>query len=327
MKRAVSMLTVTFLLAASLFANGTTEGNGGAAIYPDNVVEFVVPASAGGGSDTLARLILEIIQENNLVDGTMVIVNKPGGASAAGHAYIMGKKDGNYTIFTMNAAHALAARANKSIQDREFTPIANLAMDNVLLVAKADGPYKDFQGALKAIKEHPESILVGIADNLDKLCVAQINMETESEFSTVYFDGAGEIATALLGDHIQLGIFNPNECLGQIQAGTMVALAAFSTDRLEAPLETVPTFAELGYPNIEFQMFRSIMGGPGMNPEVQQYWSDVMQKVTETETWKNNYIKKNGLEAKFMPADEYAEYHERMAERLYQMGNIIGLFK
>ena len=209
--------TVVLTVALVFLVGGMWISNGVAADYPKKTVEFVVPASAGGGSDTLARLILDIIQKNNLVDGTIIVVNKPGGASAAGHAYVMGSRNGDHIIFTMNAAHALAARSNSAINSEAFAPLANLAMDNVLLVAKADGPYKNFAEALSAIKAEPQSISVGVADNLDKLCLAQVNSETDSEFSDVYFDGAGEIATALLGGHIQLGIFNPNECLGAHQ--------------------------------------------------------------------------------------------------------------
>jgi len=323
MRKAGILLIVTALLAGSLFANG--QGESSSAAYPDKTVEFVVPASAGGGSDTLARLILDIIQKNNLVDGTIVVVNKPGGGGAVGMAYTAGQK-GDYTIMTMNAAQALAGRTTPALEKTEFSYLANLAMDNVLLVAKSDGPYQTFADALAAIKSNPESISVGVADNLDQLCVTQINMEAGADYTTVYFDSAGEITTALLGEHIQLGIFNPNECLGQIKAGTMIPLAAFSTERLESPLENVPTFGELGYPNISFQMFRSIMGSPGMSEEAQKYWSDVMKKVTETDEWKINYVQKKGLEGRFMSYDEYGPYHVKGTEKLYEMGKSIGMF-
>ena len=107
----------------------------------------------------------------------------------------------------------------------------------------------------------------------------------------------------------------------------MIPLATFSTERLAAPLADVPTFKELGYPGVEFQMFRSIMGGKGMSVETQQYWSDVIEKVVATDQWKQNYIQKKGLEAKFMPASDYAPYHNRTAERLYQAGKKIGMFE
>ncbi len=323
MRKAGIMIIAMALIASNVFAAGQGEKK---AKYPEKPVEFVVPASPGGGSDILARLILDIIQKNNLVDGNIVVVNKGGGGGTVGMAYLA-SQPGDYSIMTMNAAQALAGRATPALGKTEFSYLANLAMDNVLFVAKADGPYKTFKDAVDAIKQNPESISVGVADNLDQLCVIQINEGVGTKFNTVYFDSAGEIATALLGGHIQLGIFNPNECIGQVQAGTMVALGAFSNERLDPPFQAVPTFAEMGYPGIEFQMFRSIMGSPKMSPEVQKYWSDVMKKVVATDQWKTSYIKKNGLEEKFMPVEEYGPYHMKTTERLYTMGKNIGLFK
>jgi len=323
MRKTGIMAIAIALAASSAFGAGQGEQK---AKYPEKTIEFVVPASPGGGSDILARLILDIIQKNKLVDGNIVIVNKPGGGGAVGLAYMAGQP-GDYSIITMNAAQALAARATPALEKTEFSYLANLAMDNVLFVARSDGPFKTFKDALDAIKQKPESITIGVADNLDQLCVTQINQETGSKFNTVYFDSAGEIATALLGGHVQAGIFNPNECIGQIEAGKMVALAAFSTKRLDAPFNNAPTFAELGFPGIEFQMFRSLMGSPKMSPAVQQYWSDVMKKVVATEQWKTSYIKKNGLEENFMPTSEYGPYHKRMTERLFSMGKTIGMFK
>jgi len=312
------------LIASSVFAAGQGEGN--TAKYPEKTIEFVVPASPGGGSDILARLILDIIQKNKLVDGNIVVVNKGGGGGAVGMAYLA-SQPGDYAIITMNAAQALAIRTTPGLSSTEFSYLANLAMDNVLFVAKAGGPFKTFKDAVDAIKQNPESISVGVADNLDKLCVVQINEEAGTKFNTVYFNSAGEIATALLGGHVQLGIFNPNECIGQVQAGTMVPLAAFSKKRLDAPFQNAPTFIELGFPGIEFQMFRSIMGAPKMSPQVQQYWSDVMKKVVETDQWKTNYVKKNGLEENFMPSAEYGPYHTKTTERLFTMGKAIGMFQ
>jgi len=89
------------------------------------------------------------------VDGNIVVVNKPGGASAVGHQYGL-SRDGDYTLFTMNAAHALAARANPGIDSMKLTPIAAIAMDNVLFLADADGEFKTIEDVVEAAKKQPE---------------------------------------------------------------------------------------------------------------------------------------------------------------------------
>jgi len=326
MKKFMISALLVLLLSGMVFAGGQQEEGEG--VYPSKTVEFVVPAGAGGGSDTLARILLDIIQSNNLVDGNIIVLNKPGGASAVGQAYVTrAGVDGDHTIFTMNAAHALAGRANPAIESETFVPLAVVAMDNVLFLTKSDSPYKTLDDAIDEAKANPDTLTVGCADNLDQLCVAQINNEAGVKFTSVYFDSASEITAALLGGHIDFAIANPNECIGQVRAGEELPLATFANERLDDPFGDVQTFAELGYPNIEFQMFRSVVGGAGMSPEVQQFWSDVFEKVVATDQWKTEYIEKKVLDPKFMPAKEYAPYHEKVAERLYTDAKAIGLLK
>jgi len=90
---------------------------------------------------------------------------------------------------------------------------------------------------------------------------------------------------------------------------------------------SAPTFAELGYPNVKFQMFRGIMGGSGMSAETVAFWSSVFEKVSATEQWKTNYINKSALDGKYMGAEKFGPYATENSEQLFQMGEKIGLFK
>lgn len=324
MKRMIFTAILVLCVASFGFANGQAEE--GADSYPSKTIEFVVPASPGGGSDTLGRILTDIIQKNDLVDGNIVVVNKPGGASAVGQQYVL-SRDGNYTLFTMNAAHALSARASKAIDSMKFTPIAAVAMDNVLFLTGNDGTYSSIEDVVAAAKGKPNQLTVGVADNLDQLCVAQVNKSAGIELKGVYYDSASESNAALLGGHIDFAIANPNECIGQVRSGDIVPLATFNNARLDAPFADAPTFQELGYEDVEFQMFRSVMAGAGMTEEVQQFWSDVFAQVVETEQWKTQYIEKKMLDPKFLPADEYGPYHRKAAERLYKDAQDIGLLE
>ena len=107
----------------------------------------------------------------------------------------------------------------------------------------------------------------------------------------------------------------------------MSALASFSEDRLDGIYASAPTFKELGYPNIKFQMFRGIMGGSGMSAETVAYWSSVFEKVSATEQWKTNYIEKSALDGRYMGAEKFGPYATENSEQLFQMGEKIGMFK
>jgi putative tricarboxylic transport membrane protein len=325
MRKSLILVLLVLTTMGVVSAQGSEEAKGA---YPDRPVEFVAPASAGGGTDTFCRLIVDIINKNDLVDGNVVVVNKPGGGGTVGAAYAADKnRDGNYTLVALNGAQALGLKASKEVDTSDLVPIAALAMDNVLFVAVSDSPYKTFDDVIAAAKKNPGGISVGVADNLDRLCVEMINQQVGIELNGVYFDSAGEIASAMLGEHVEFGIMNPSECIGQIEAKNMSALASFSEDRLDGVFASAPTFKELGYPNIKFQMFRGIMGGSGMSAETVAYWSSVFEKVSATEQWKTNYIEKSALDGRYMGAEKFGPYVTENSEQLFQMGKKIGMFK
>lgn len=212
--------------------------------YPAKTIEMVIPASAGGGSDLMARLLVQIIQDEKLCDQIITPVNKAGGGGSAGQAYVNSKSDPDYTIFTINDAHTIAANVSKTRPEGNFTPICMLAKDEVLFVTGAESPYQTMDDAIKAIQESPKGLTVGCADQLDKMCVFDINNSYGVDFNNVYFDSAGEIATAIMGGHVEFGIFNPSECAALVEGGKLRALGTFATERCVAPLDQVPTFTD-----------------------------------------------------------------------------------
>ena len=292
--------------------------------YPAESIELVIPASAGGGSDIMARLLVQIMQDEKLCSQVITPVNKAGGGGSTGQAYVNSKSDPNYTIFTINDAHTIAATVSNTRPEDNFTPICMLAKDEVLFVTSASSPYQTMDEAIAAIQANPKGLTVGCADQLDKICVYDINTSYGVEFNNVYFDSAGEIATAIMGGHVEFGMFNPSECASLVEGGELKALATFATERCAAPLEDVPTFTELGHDDLVFAMSRGIMGPAGMSEEAQKYWSDIFEKVCATDTWIKDYVEANGLTATFMNCEDYTAYYEENEKNLIEKATILG---
>ena len=102
MKRILVLALVLLSAMTFVFANASGEST-----YPSQSIELVIPASAGGGSDIMGRLLIEIIQDLKLTNQTIVPVNKGGGSGSVGQAYVNSKSDPNYTIFTINDGHTV----------------------------------------------------------------------------------------------------------------------------------------------------------------------------------------------------------------------------
>ena len=320
MKRTVCLILV-LVLCLSLALTGCKKDSGA---YPNKSIELVIPASAGGGSDIMARLLVQIIQDNKLCSQVVTPVNKAGGGGSAGQAYVNSKSDKDYTIFTINDAHTIAATVSNTRPEGNFTPICMLAKDEVLFVTSANSPYQTMDDAIAAIQANPKSLTVGCADQLDKICVFDINNSYSVDFNNVYFDSAGEIATAIMGEHVEFGIFNPSECASLVEGGKLRALATFATERCIAPLDDVPTFTELGHTDLVFAMSRGIMGPAGMSEEAQKYWSDIFEKVTQDEAWVKGYVEANGLTPAFMNYKDYTTYYEQNEKNLIEKVAVLG---
>lgn len=305
MKKTLSIMLMVLVAVSCVFANGQTE-----ATYPTQGIEFVIPASAGGGSDIMARLLIEIIQKNNLCPQTITASNKGGGSGATGQAYVNSRPNPDYTIFTINDAHTLGGNKAGTIPEGNFTTLALLGVDEVLFVTKGDAPYQTMEEAVAAIKANPKALVVGCADQLDRICVQDINSAYGVEFSDTLFNGAGDIATAILGGHIQFGMFNPSECSALVASGDLKPLALFSEQRTSVKnFENVPTFTEMGHPELVYKMTRGVLANAKMSREAQLFWSDVFAKVCATDDWAVSYCQANGVTPMYMNCDDYKAFY------------------
>ncbi|WP_052948824.1 Bug family tripartite tricarboxylate transporter substrate binding protein [Mesobacillus campisalis] len=282
-------------------------------------VEFVVPYSAGGGSDTNARTIAKIIKEEGLIKENILVVNKEGGSGAVGNTYTHSKKGSPSTISTFVSGQiSSAVMSNAKIQLEDLTPLGTLALESFVLLVDGDSEYKTFEDFVKAAKDNPGKISVGGTGlgGEDHMVYHLTNREASIETKFVTFQGGGETLSALMGGHIDAFFSNPSEVMAQIEAGELRALATASPDKLGEPLNEIPTFKELGY-DIEFQQFRGIAGPPDMPEEAVAYWENVFKGVSESEEWQNNYIEKFSLEPTYMNAEESKAFFEK-SETLYK---------
>lgn len=293
--------------------------------YPKKEIELTCPYSPGGGSDIFARTFAEACTKVGGVPKNVMVVNKAGGSGAVGNAYVYGKKGDDYSLVTMVGGQMMTAMVNKSdVQADMLTPIACMALDEFTLAINT-GRYESLDAFIAAAKEKPGQITVagsGMASD-KQLCTELMNQYLGLELKYVSFDSGGEVLSAMIGGHVDAGICGPSEIVSQIEAGQVTCLATFSPERLSG-IEA-PTFKELGYPDMVFQMFRSIAGPPDMPPELVAYWEEVCKKISESEEWQKGYCEKNGLTNKYLNSQDLKKYWETELERYKEIWTSVGL--
>ena len=121
-----------------------------AAEYPDRPIQVVVPAKAGGGSDTLARMFQKAFKENKLLGTPMAIVNVPGAGLSIGSRRVKDAKPDGYTFLLTHVA--LLSRQASGLSDfgyKDFAPVAQTVGFCVVASVKSDSPYKTLSDLLK----------------------------------------------------------------------------------------------------------------------------------------------------------------------------------
>jgi putative tricarboxylic transport membrane protein len=322
----LKILIGTTILATSVAVFG---GAPAAADWkPTKDVELVVPFGLGGGADILARTVVKIITENKFVPQPINVVNKPGGGTAVGVAYVDAKKRGDpHTLVLINPQMQLTPlRVEGAKGWRQLTPVTSLMLDDYLIMVRKDSPYQNATGLIEAAKGMDErAISIGSAGTADDMAIAVFEAGTGIKLNTVRFNSGGEILTALLGGHIDLGAGNPVEFIGQIQAGAVRALGVFRETRFTT-MSDVPTLKEQGINTAAFQMWRGI-AMPGDAPaDAAAYWADVMQKVGNSADFAD-YISSNVATMHVLAPTEFNNFLETQEALYKDMLKRLGIIK
>ncbi len=325
MKRTRSaVLATTSVLALSLAACGGGESAGGSSaggggFTPRGDVTMIVPFGAGGGSDLAGRATATMIEAAN-GDVNVNVENREGGSGAVGYSNFLAQAgDGETLLATETALLALPISGDVEFDYTDFTPIMKLGDDYTLMIVSADSPYQTCPDVVEAAKA--ERITAGISGitGLDNIVFTLTEQQTGVEFDRVPFESGGELTAALLGGQIDIASLNPGEIIGQLQAGEVKALCAFSEERYSdyAELADIQTAEEQGI-DVAFAQFRGVLAPGGIDEAARQFWIETMQAAVETDEYQK-YIEENYLQANTAAGDEFVEYLEGNNQLLKQV--------
>lgn len=304
------MAATALLLAAPAFAEWA----------PERPIEFIVASGAGGGTDNFARTIQAALTRGDVIEQPIVVLNKGGGSGAEAFLYAkQNAADPHKLIFGTNNVYLLPHVAKLAYETKDLQPVAALALDEFLIWVKADAPYQTATDLIEAAKAAPGSIVFGGSQSkdTDETLVALIEQTTGADFKYVPFNGGGEVGVQLAGGHVAANVNNPNENLGQWQAGAIRPLCVFAPQRMaeSAPIQgdmgwhDIPTCKEQGLAIDSYQMPRTVWLPAGTPPEVLAYYESALKAVTESEDWQA-YLTKTSQSAAYLTGADLAAFIE-----------------
>lgn len=312
MNRKAMLLATTLCVCTMAFA---TTGIAMADDFaPKDTVNFICTSSPGGGSDIFSRQISDILTANDWVNGQSVIVtNKTDGAGEVGRnevAHTKGAK-ADYTLVTFNSGDLMPMVKNTKNRAANFNIISLMAVDKQLVFKGKETKYNDFNEAIDAAK-NGEQVVFGGSKGDDVATYEKLIGElgfTKDQMNYVTYDSSGDAITAILGGHIDFLISKPAAADQYVEAGDLVPVLALSTERYTGNMADAPTLSEIGdYDDVEVPVWRAVAAPEAMSEEAVAFWSDAMQKVSESDTWQNDYIGKYKLISNYMNHEDATAY-------------------
>jgi tripartite-type tricarboxylate transporter receptor subunit TctC len=218
-------------------------------VWPTKQVTFVVPFSAGGTTDLLARLIGQQMQ---LKSGKpFVVENRPGAGGNTGSAWVAKQpSDGHTILFCSVSTHAISQFIYPTMPFdpvKDFEPIGLVSeLANMLVVNTNKVPVKDYKEFVEFVKANPDKLTFGSSGVGTSQHVAGelFKLKTGTRMQHIPYKSSGEQMNALLGGHLDLTFDNTVTTLPQVQAGGVIkGLAVTSLKRLKV-VPDMPAIAE-----------------------------------------------------------------------------------
>jgi len=238
--------------------------------YPYQPIKLIVPWPPGGGVDTSARIIAQPLSER-LGQG-IVIENRGGaGGNIGTEVAARAKPDGYTLLMASSSPNAINIHIYPKLPFdplKDFTAIGYVTAVPNILVVPGNAPANTAQELLAYIKANPGKVNYGSAGvgSSQHLAASMLIAATGANIVHVPYKGTGPAETDLIAGHIAM-MLDTTACLPFVAGGRMKALAVASKSRNPA-LPNVPTFDELGIPNVYSSAWYGLMAPAGLPLEI-----------------------------------------------------------
>jgi tripartite-type tricarboxylate transporter receptor subunit TctC len=281
MASALVAATIGFLIGASA-----------AQEYPSRTVSLIVPYPAGGGVDTVGRVIAQKLTE--ALGQQVLVLNRPGAGS------VIGVRDGakaapdGYTLLMLVTGASLPPNTGYDLA-KDFAPIGLIASIPIVIMAHPSLPAKSLAEVIALAKKQPGTLNVGTppSPTLNYFGAELFKSITGTDITIVTYKGTGPLTTDLLGGHVMLAFNTLPPAIGNIQAGKLRAIAVAAPQRLAA-IPDVPTTAEAGLPALDVVQYYGLTAPAGTPRPIVDRLNKELLTIVTSDDFKNRMAAAGG---------------------------------
>ncbi|MEO5613608.1 MAG: tripartite tricarboxylate transporter substrate-binding protein [Cypionkella sp.] len=263
---------------------------------------IMAPAAPGGGWDSTARSMQEVMQAEG-ISPSVQVQNVPGAGGTVGLAQFASTAAGDPSQLIVGGYVMVGAiLTNESpVTLADVTPIARLTGEAEGIAVSASSPIQTIGELVEMMKADPGAVswAGGSAGGVDHITVGLLAKAAgidPTKINYVAFSGGGEALAAILGNQVTVGISGVGEFLPQVEAGTMRMLAVSTAEKWQGT--DAPTLIASGY-DVNVQNWRMVAAAPGLSAEQKAAVAADIDKMVnsagwktllETKGWANTYL-------------------------------------
>jgi len=296
-----------------------------AAEYPEKDIRMICPWGAGGGTDAITRKISLIAEKSLPV--SIYVENIEGGMSGTGIFSVMQSNPDGYTLGTLTYDSVITVPWKKLVPGYSLDNLAllcRLTSEADALVVHNDSKFKTFEDLVKAAKENPEGINIGIQELGSRTHIAALQLQEKLgvKFNIIsYTGGAGPQKEALLSREVEVILTSLGDFAPLINAGEARGLVELSGTR-NVKFTDVPTLKELGY-DLEVGSFIIVAAPAGTTENILSKLEKTFDDAYHTDEFLN-WLDEIGVTSAWLGREEVNKWAaDTQVEYFEILGNLV----
>jgi tripartite-type tricarboxylate transporter receptor subunit TctC len=276
--------------------------------YPSHPVSLVVAFPAGGGVDTVGRVVAQKLTD--ALGQQVLVVNRPGAGSVIGTRDVARAQADGYTLLLLVTGAGLPENPGYDM-GKDFAPIGLIASVPIVIMSNPSVPVKSLSEVIALAKKDGDKVTVGTppAPTLNYFGAEQFKAMTGTNITIVTYKGTGPLTNDLVGGHVMLAFNTLPPAIGNIQAGKLRAIAVGSPQRMAA-IPDVPTIGESGLSGLEIVQYYGLVAPAGTPQPIIDRLNNELRKIVTSDDMKKRLLDAGGDPVVSTP-EEYAQNIQR----------------
>lgn len=311
LKKVIALLMIVLIIGTSIV--GCSPKDSKEASFPNKKVTLVVPWSAGGITDRVARVFAPLFEEN--LGQPVTIVNKDGASGAIGTEFAYEQPADGYTVlFSAETLANFQVMGTSKLGFKDFDPLKMLIQDLKVIVVPKDSKYNTFEELVEDIKDNPGKVKMsysgpGASGHLQGLLLKEMGLDV----SMTPYGGGNPSMIATISGEVDFTFGNYGTIKDYLEVGDLKALATFTTKQSEIladvpPMtDTIPEaekYLPLYFPNI-------LLVKKGTPEDVKSVLMEATEKALKDPKWEEFVKSQSYTRLDDLSQDEIKDYWDK----------------